>query len=306
MTTALVLGDTGLLGQAMTAELVRRGARVLGVSTSASARARAGADYRHERLDAAAEPERLFERLDDFGPSVVVNCAGLADVNGCETDPGAAEALNAALPAELAAHCAKRNVAFVHVSTDQVFDGRASAPYAESDAPRPLHAYGRTKLAGERAALRHGALAARTNLVGLRGAAKPAFAEWLCAALISKTPITLAEDFVTSSIHAGALSCLLLDLCAGGARGLFHVATRDAASKYEFGARLARALGADFSAVKRGRLSDLRLEPARPGFLALDVTEAEKALGRELPRIDDTIAALKRDLAASERKVGAA
>jgi dTDP-4-dehydrorhamnose 3,5-epimerase len=90
------------------------------------------------------------------GARLVIHCAAYTDVDGCERDPARAEAVNAAG----AAHVAAAAERVIHLSTDYVFDGESAAPYAEDAEPRPASAYGRSKLAGERAVL-----AAAGNLV---------------------------------------------------------------------------------------------------------------------------------------------
>jgi dTDP-4-dehydrorhamnose reductase len=86
-------------------------------------------------------------------PDAVVNCAAWTAVDAAEEHEAAAFTANAIGPALVARHCAAAGIPLVQVSTDYVFDGRKGAPYVEDDAPSPLGAYGRTKLAGEWAAL---------------------------------------------------------------------------------------------------------------------------------------------------------
>jgi dTDP-4-dehydrorhamnose reductase len=93
--------------------------------------------------DAAAVSEALA-RAD-----LVVHAAAMTDVDGCERDPGRAEAVNAGGARNVAAACAR----VIHLSTDYVFSGSAPGEYAEDDPTGPLGAYGRSKLAGEQAVL---------------------------------------------------------------------------------------------------------------------------------------------------------
>jgi len=86
-------------------------------------------------------------------PGVVINCAAWTAVDAAEAHEAAALAVNGAGPANLAAVCACGSMRLVQLSTDYVFDGMARLPYAEDAVPAPRTAYGRTKLAGERAVL---------------------------------------------------------------------------------------------------------------------------------------------------------
>jgi dTDP-4-dehydrorhamnose reductase len=104
------------------------------------------------------------------GVGVVVNAAGWTDVDGAETAEGAATLVNGSAVQGLAAACRDAGVPLLHLSTDYVFDGQATAPYPEDAPTRPVNAYGRSKLAGERAALAHGAHVVRTAwLYGAHG-----------------------------------------------------------------------------------------------------------------------------------------
>ncbi len=290
---ALVVGDTGLLGQAVVAALKASGRPVLGFS--ASAWDAPPANLLHAVTDLSKDFRDVTKSIEGGRPSLVVNCAGLVDIAACQADPALAARLNLELPRALATACRKADARFVHVSTDQVFDGRASAPYRESDAPRPVHEYGRTKFAGERAALEAdpAALVLRTNIVGVRGRGKPTFGEWLCGALARGEAISLAEDFVTSSLFAGDLAqALLLAAADRGLAGLYHAASSEAASKYTFGRFVAEALGADFSRVKRVRLEELKLTPPRPPYLGLNVERFEKEAAARLPGARESARAL--------------
>lgn len=288
-----ILGDTGLLGQALARELAP-GYDVLGIS---STRATPPRRYRRVVCDVLRDEKRLFRTLRSFNAELYFNCIGLVDVAGCERSPKLARRLNSEFPDKVARFARQNGARLVHISTDQVFDGRKRSPYRENDTPRPLNVYGATKLAGERAVLLHGAgaLVVRTNIVGFRGLRnKPTFAEWLCRSLRDRSHMILADDFITSSIHVGALAPLLERAAQLNISGLYHIATGDSLSKFAFGRRLARNLRLDFSATRRGRLSDLNLRPERPAYLALSVDKARRVLGR-LPRTNDTVRRLAVD-----------
>jgi dTDP-4-dehydrorhamnose reductase len=83
--------------------------------------------------------------------SAVINAAAYTQVDRAEREEAAAFAINAAAPWRLAAETGRRGIPLVHISTDYVFDGRKGEPYIEQDEVAPLNAYGRSKLAGERA-----------------------------------------------------------------------------------------------------------------------------------------------------------
>ena len=113
-----------------------------------------------DELDITA-PTSIAAALDRYAPEVVINAAAYTDVDGAESNEVAARAINTDGVESLAVACRERGIRLIHISTDYVFSGKvpgggdpATAPELEPDDPtEPTTAYGRTKLAGERAAL---------------------------------------------------------------------------------------------------------------------------------------------------------
>lgn len=99
------------------------------------------------------KPETVVAAFQALRPEAVVNCAAWTAVDAAEDDEAGAFRANALGPALLARLCAEAGIPMLQISTDYVYDGLKGEPYLESDAPNPLGAYGRTKLAGEWAAL---------------------------------------------------------------------------------------------------------------------------------------------------------
>ena len=97
-----------------------------------------------------ADLSSVSRALEEFQPQVVVNTAAMHHVENCEREPEKAFAANAIGARNLALVSQSVRAILMHVSTDYVFDGSKGTPYVESDNPRPLNAYGITKLAGER------------------------------------------------------------------------------------------------------------------------------------------------------------
>ena len=100
-----------------------------------------------------SDDEAVGRAFDSVGPELVFNCAAFHNVEVCETEENRAFAVNARAVKRLAQRCEAAGARFVHLSTNYVFDGTRSAPYAEHDAPNPRSVYALSKLAGEYAAL---------------------------------------------------------------------------------------------------------------------------------------------------------
>lgn len=131
----LLLGPHGQLGRALEARLATH------FDLVAAGRQRAD----------LAEAAALGAVVGDVRPAVIVNAAAYTAVDAAENDAATAWRINAVAPGVLAAEAARIGAAFVHFSTDYVFDGSGTVPWREHDPPAPLNEYGRGKLAGERA-----------------------------------------------------------------------------------------------------------------------------------------------------------
>ncbi len=285
--TVVVLGASGLLGQALMRELARRGRPAVGLSR------RTGLD-----LTALRSPQALAQALQSHvhphphPPALVVNAAAMTELEACEQHPDRACALHARLPALLAAWSRDSGVPWVQVSTDHYFVGPENRLHDEAAPVLLLNQYARSKHAGEVIALQSPqALVLRTNIVGHRGwAGQPGFAEWALSALQAGRPFAGYTDSWCSSMEAGQCAEALLDLADGGARGLLNVACRDSSSKADFIDGLARAMGLSSAALQR------QPRPAgglpRANALGLDVRRAEHQLGRLLPNAHQVATAL--------------
>ena len=137
MKKILITGAGGLVGKASIEHCNANGDEV--------------AAYDHQSLD-IADVEQVQAVVSRESPDAVINCAAWTDVDGCESDPGKAERVNAFGPENLARACRKANAGFVTISTDYVFDGLKDGFYTQRDDPNPLSVYGRFKLEGERRA----------------------------------------------------------------------------------------------------------------------------------------------------------
>jgi dTDP-4-dehydrorhamnose reductase len=277
----IVLGHTGLLGQALMRVAQQRGWRALGISRR-------------------SVPGLNLARLLDLGPwfkplapALVINAAANTDLAACEADPVAAMELHARLPGLLADWGRASGTPWVQVSTDHFWSGRENLRHDENAEPRPPNAYARGKLEGELLALRDpGCLVLRTNVVGFRGrAGAPTFVEWALAALEQGEPFDAYTDVWASSIEVHQFAEALFDLVALGATGRLNLASRESVSKADFIAALAQASGHEAALARRvGRPA--RQRPRRANTMGLDVARAEALLGRPLPTLIEVAEAI--------------
>lgn len=276
----LVLGGTGMLGQAFCSELRSRGL------PSISA-ARSGADRNVDIGDVSA----LQALLADVSPSTVVNCAALTDIGQCETDPATAWTINAQPAAVLADWSRRTSGVFVQVSTDHYYPTGGNRAHPETDPVTFVNAYARQKFAAEAFAVTAPqALVLRTSIVGFRGHGRPTLAEWALEAVRADAPMTLFTDAWTSSTDIWSFAEAALDLADRGQRGLLNLAASQVYSKAALVREIAAQLGLPLSRAQDASIGDHLA--GRAASLGLDVTRAEVQLGRKLPNLSDVVAAL--------------
>jgi len=217
------------------------------------------------------DPGAVRDCVRDCRPDAVVHLAAWTDVDGAEAREDEAAAVNAVGAGNVAAAAAEAGAALVVPSTDYVFDGRKGAPYAEDDPPAPLSVYGRTKLAGERAALaRHpdGTRIART--AWLYGAGGRNFVDTMLRLGAEREAVDVVDDQVGSPTWTRDLAPALEALLALPP-GVYHTAGAGAVSW----AGLAAAVFEEAGLACRVRpIATARLgRPApRPALSALAVT----------------------------------
>jgi dTDP-4-dehydrorhamnose reductase len=222
----------------------------------------------------------------DFSPDVIVHCAGMVDVDGCERNPEKAFQSNVET-VRILINTAPRQCLFVYISSDAIFSGPSSF-WKETDTPHPPNVYSQSKLEGERVAgqaAEH--LIVRTNLYGWSSGRKKTSGEWLYNALHNRDSITLFEDFHFTPIYVTDLARALSDIIDIGHRGVLHVAGRDRVSKHEFGTTMAGLMGVTMENVRRGSVKDAKLTATRSTDLSLSTARARELLGRDMPGYEE-------------------
>ena len=250
--------------------------------------------------DSREFPDRVEEQA-GLAPArgLVINCAAYTDEDRAEEEEELAFAVNARGAANVATAAARHGLDLIHVSTDYVFDGVKQAPYAESDEPHPLNAYGRTKLAGEQAvaAAHPKALIVRTSwLYGPGGTNFPDKIITLARRATQDTDPTRLEvvgDQYGSPTAAVDLAWGLLQLYSRGARGLFHLAGSGSCSRYELAKEVLAAAGLEVPIVPVSAAA-LPTRSARPPYSVLDCSKAA-GLGVELPPWRESVRAYVRE-----------
>jgi dTDP-4-dehydrorhamnose reductase len=220
----------------------------------------------------------VHARLEAVRPDVVVNCAADNRVDAAEADARDAVAVNALGVAALARHCRDHGALLVHVGTDYVFDGRTTRPYTEDDAPNPLGAYARTKLAGELFAQALAPRHAILRVAGLYAAGGSRgkggnFVDKVLAQARAGKPLRIVADQVTAPTWARdvaeAMARLVPRLVEGRAPfGVYHVTNAGGCSWFEF-ARAALELAGVDADVTPITTAELAAPAPRPAYSVL-------------------------------------
>jgi dTDP-4-dehydrorhamnose reductase len=219
-------------------------------------------------------------------PDAFVNAAAFHNVDRCEEQPDRAMIVNAWAVERAARICRDREILFVTVSTDYVFDGTAARPYVEEDVPNPISAYGRSKRAGELrvTALRSEALVVRTcGVYGVRPSASKGytFIDRIIAQARAGEPVRVVSDVVASPTFAGHLADGLRGLLERRVVGTYHLANEGPVSWYDFACEALVQAGIDH-AIEPISASEWKAGARRPAFSALASDKARR-LGVGMP-----------------------
>ncbi|MET4102622.1 dTDP-4-dehydrorhamnose reductase [Roseovarius sp. MBR-78] len=267
----LVFGDTGQLAT----ELARRAPG--GINLDMAGRARADLET----------PETCAALIRDTGPDAVINAAAYTAVDRAEEDEDRATRVNATAPAAMAAACAGLGVPLVHVSTDYVFDGAGTAPWQPGDAPAPLGAYGRSKLAGEVAIRASGADHAILRTSWVVSAHGSNFVRSMLRLGRDRNTLRVVADQIGGPTPASALADACLSVAARlradpGLTGTYHFAGTPETSWAGF-ARAIFEMAGIACTVEDIPTTAYPTPARRPLNSRLDCTETQAAFGLAPP-----------------------
>ena len=208
-----------------------------------------------------------------FDADLVLHAAAWTDVDGAESDPQGAAAVNVGGTQ----HVAELGVPFVYYSTDYVFDGRKrGGPYVESDAPNPQSVYGRTKLQGEAVAVECEAWIVRSSW--LFGWTSTNFVRTMLRLGRERDEVSVVDDQRGSPTYVGHLAAATRELL-DRPRGLWHLAAGGECSWAEFAEAIFEEAGIDCR-VRRITTDELGRPAPRPGY---SVLRSERPGAPQLP-----------------------
>ena len=241
-------------------------------------------------LDVTDEKE-VDKILNDNEVHVIVNCAGYTDVAKAETDEDAAFNANSHAVSVLANAAAKVGAVLIHISTDYVFDGRSSTAYGEDDAPAPLNAYGRSKLAGEKAVTASGCRHIIIRTSWLYSGYGKNFVQTIRTRASQQPVLHVVDDQIGTPTYAGDLADFILHVIEEDKldrEGIFNYSNEGVASWYDFAHEICDLTGSLCDVVPC-KTSDYPANVSRPPFSVLDKTKVKEAFGVGIPHWKDSL-----------------
>jgi dTDP-4-dehydrorhamnose reductase len=270
----LVTGAAGQLGQALVARL--------GDDRDVIGWTRADIDLTRHR--------EVREAIRAMAPAAIINCASFNQVDRCQDEQAIAFEINAMVVATLARAAADCGAVLVHYSTDFVFAGTATTPYAEADRPEPRSVYAQSKLVGEwlAADALHYYVLRVESLFG--GPHRRSSIDRIVDAVQSDVTAPVFVDRVVSPSYVNdVVDASIFVLDTRPEYGLYHCVNSGHATWFAVGEEIARRLGKAPTALQPISVNDVSLPAPRPQFAALSNEKLARA-GFSMPSWQDAIA----------------
>lgn len=241
-----------------------------------------------------ADGDSIRQCVRDTAPAVVINAAAYTAVDKAETEPELCQKINGTAPGILAEEMKKSGGLLIHYSTDYVFDGLKSKPYAEDDPPAPLGVYGRTKLAGEKAIQQVDGHYLMFRLCWVYGARGQNFMLTIMRLAREREKLLVVQDQVGSptwsrmiaEATALALKQVLAERDREAFKGLYHVAASGQTSWHGFAEAIVQAMpeqGKRCKVVEPITTAQYPLPARRPAYSVLSSEKFRRTFGLQLP-----------------------
>ncbi len=247
--------------------------------------------------------ESLYKSLSEIKPNLVIHTVGLTNIETCEKNPQLAEYINVKLASNIATVSKNLDIKFVFISTDQLFEGKASM-YNEMETVVPLNIYGSTKAKAEREilAIHQEAMIIRTNFYGWGTTYRNSFSDFIYYKLKNKQPVQLFFDVFYTPILIEKLVEIIDKLVALNSYGIFNIVSDDRISKFNFGIILANVFGFDQSLISPVSINTSNDLVMRPGDMSLNNEKATNLLGNPFGKVNSHLILLKKQLSDNRYK----
>ena len=201
-------------------------------------------------------------------PDIIINCSGMTDIEACEENPSMAYKVNALGARNLAIVASKMQAKMVQLSTDDVFDGKSTAPYTEFDVTNPVTVYGKSKLAGDNYVKEFTSKHFIVRSTWVYGKGSNFITNFLQRAK-EGGEIAVASDQFGSPTSANELARFLLHLVHTSEYGTYHATNRGICSRYAFAEEILKMTGKQVTLQPVPTVMD-ELSKVRPAYAVLD------------------------------------
>ena len=213
-------------------------------------------------------------------PKYFINCAAYTAVDNAEKEKETAFEINGTAVGKIAALCKQYNCKLIHVSTDYVFNGNATAPLKETDVVDPVNAYGESKLLGEQLALQNDpdSIVIRTSWV--YSSYGKNFVKTMARLMNEKESIGVVSDQLGSPTYAADLGKAIMDIITSGkwVTGIYHYSNEGIISWFEFASEI-KALLKSSCVVNPITTSQFPTPAKRPAYSGLDKSKIKSTFG---------------------------
>ena len=223
----------------------------------------------HDALD-ITKPDNVQREILNYRPGVIFHTAANTKVDQCELDKDSAYLVNSLGSRNVAVVAAKVDAKLVYISTDYVFDGRATKPYTEFDPPHPINIYGKSKLAGEKyaAGFSNKHFIVRTSwLYGYYG---KNFVKTMLSLAKEKGEANVVNDQVGSPTYTKDLAVFLVRLIQTELYGTYHATNSGKCSWFDFARAIFKKAGLDYVKLSPVSTVELNRPAPRPAYSVLD------------------------------------
>lgn len=224
---------------------------------------------------------------------VVVNCAAYTNVDRAEEEESVADQVNHKAVRYLAEAAKASNALLVHVSTDYVFGGNVNnTPCTENQLANPTGAYGRTKLAGERAIQDVGCRYVIIRTSWLYSEYGRNFVKTMMSLIVSRPELKVVFDQVGTPTYAGDLAEAIMHIVHSKEipTGIYHYSNEGVCSWYDFAQAIARQMGDTHCRIEPCHSDEFPSPVVRPSYSVLDKSLIKVTFGLEIPYWTDSLA----------------
>lgn len=295
----LITGANGLLGQKLIDLYLTKPDKTLIATAKGDCRYPHRNNFIYASLDITNQQE-VEEVINRFKPDCVINTAAMTNVDACETEKEACDALNVEAVNYLADACKKVNAHFIHISTDFIFDGE-NGPYSEEAEALPLSYYGWSKLKGEDMVKTHTDSWAILRTVLVYGVvhdmSRSNIVLWAKGALEKGQTINVVDDqFRTPTLAEDlAMGCFLAE--NQQAQGIYNISGKDFMNIFELVNAIANYYELDASLIKRSSSTNLNQPAKRPPITGFKLDKAMRELNYQPHSFAEGLEIVKQQLA---------